>query len=304
MRFFDILPLASAELSLKCSVHKDRQFAIVAAENGTSIRVLQARFPLNLATGSRAAGDKSITKAVLIGSGHPVVEGWSVNLGGDWQAAFECLSRLGGHAIVKPTNGERGSLVFLCRSAGQLAFALSQIVQRHASAMIEEYIEGTEYRVLILDSRPLYVLERRRLSLLADGTSTIIDLIAAQVPGLLPTLLADPRMSQMAGTPPLTAILPAGVPFTPIPAANLVAALTLSIEPSTCAGVVRLAASAVATLGLRYAGVDVIVERKSDRMSLLEVNSAPELEGFDSQGQPCLAASVAACRALLSACFS
>ena len=304
MKFFDILPLASAELALQCSMHEERQFALVTATSGTSIRVLQSRFPINLATGARAAGDKAITKALLIGCRHPVVNGCSVNLGVDWQVAFECFSKLGGRAIVKPTNGERGTLVFLCRSAGQLAFALSQIVHKHGSAMIEEYIEGTEYRILILDSKPLYVLERQKLSLQTDGTSTIVDLIARQAPTLLPTLLADPRMSQMAGTPPLTTVLPAGVPFIPIPAANSAAAQTLSIDPSTCPSIVNLAASAVATLGLRYAGVDLIVERKTDQTYLLEVNSAPELEGFDSHGEPSLGAAVTACRALLSACFS
>lgn len=303
MKFFDILAIASAQLSMHCVVNRTQHFAEISKSTGEQIRVLQARFPLNSAPAARSAGDKLITKALLTESGLAVPEGSAINLKGDWQVAFQSFSRLGEEAVVKPANGERGALVFCCWTYGQLAYALSQIAPKHASAMVEEYVEGQEFRVLVLDSEPLYILERQRLTILADGTSTLLELIAAQGLEVLSSLIVDPRLSRMAGTPALNKVLPQGVPFVPIYAANAVNGVTLNVDVSSCPDVARLAVSAVATLGLRYGGVDLIVEQHSGRVVVLEVNSAPELEGFDAQGQTSINVAVLACCKLLAACF-
>lgn len=303
MKFFEILKFASIGLSMNCELDKSRQFAYISKTTGERIRILQARFPLNLAAGARAAGDKTIAKALLAMSGCSTPDGMAVNLHRDWQVAFEYFSRLGGRAIVKPSSGERGTLVFLCRNYGQLAYALSNISNIHTSAIIEQHIDGREFRVLVLDSAALYILERRPLTLVSDGTSTILSMIAEQGAETLYKLTSDPRLTQMAGTPALNTCLPAGTNFVPIHAANAVNGVTLNVDSSSIPDLTEMAVCAVAALGLRYGGVDLIMERQTGRIVVLEVNSAPELEGYDANGEPCLDVAVMACQNLLTACF-
>jgi cyanophycin synthetase len=303
VNFFDVLSIACKDLALHCTVHGAGQYATVSSNDGALIQVLPARFPINLAIGARAAGDKVTTKALLAESGHPVIRGVGVNLARDWQSAFDFFGCHGGRLIVKPANGERGNLVFLCDNSGQLAFALSQIALKHSVAVIEEYIDGDEYRVLILDSKPLYVLQRKRFFVYGDGSSTLFELLTRNAPTLVTKILDDPRMRPMAGAPSLKTILGKGVQFAPVPAMNVAASGIKSVDPSACTEIVNLAAAAASSVGLRYAGVDIIVNRTAGQAYIIEVNSAPELEGYDSLGEPSLAMSVFACRELLLACL-
>lgn len=304
MRFFEIVAAASVELAFEFEEHSSRRYARVTAPDGRSVRILQSRFPLNLAIAARAAGDKDITKAMLQEAGLHTPAGTCVSLLNDWESAFAEFAKIGGRAIIKPSSGERGTLVFDCRNTGQLAFAMSQIFQGHKIAVVEEFVEGPEYRVLVLDGNPLYLLERRRFTVLSDGRSTLFELIMSRDSIALSMLLGDPRLTPMAGTPSLASVLPSGRIFVPIPAANTTSGTTLSLPPASQPEVIRHAVSATSALGLRYAGVDLIVEQSSGRVVVLEVNSAPEIEGFDDQGQPNAALAVTACRRLLEACFA
>jgi cyanophycin synthetase len=279
MRFFEIVSVASLELSFQFEEHSSRKYARVTAPDGRIVRILQSRFPLNLAIAARAAGDKEITKSMLQEAGLHTPSGACVNLSNDWEFAFLEFAKIGGRAIVKPSSGERGALVFDCRNSGQLAFAMSQISKAHNTAVVEEFVEGSEYRVLVLDGKPLYLLERRCFSVLSDGTSNLLELIMSKDPKILSRLLGDPRLTPMAGTPSLASVLPNGCIFIPVPAANTTSGITVSLATASEPEVIRHAVRATAALGLRYAGVDY-------------------------QGQPNTESAVSACRRLLEACFA
>ncbi len=94
------------------------------------------------------ACDKAVTKQLLSAAGIPVPEGIVAH---DAAAAVAAYDRLGGTVVVKPVFGNHGRDVFIVETAEEASTAFAVISRTRAgSALVEDYVPGTDYRVLVI----------------------------------------------------------------------------------------------------------------------------------------------------------
>lgn len=137
------------------------------------------------ALGVDIAGDKMLAKQFLARAGIPVPEGTVAH---SVQDAVAALEELGGPIVIKPRNGNHGK----CVTVGVRTPAQAEQAYRRAAAgsgscevIVESYIPGNDYRVLVVDGRVIAAAQLMPPSVTGDGSSSIAELIDA--------VNADPR---------------------------------------------------------------------------------------------------------------
>lgn len=215
--------------------------------------------------------------------------------------------------IVKPNSRYGGQGVEKVDNMGALRFAVKEALRMDKIALIQPFVRGQDVRVVVLDGSPIAAYSRTPPMLLGDGRRSIQllleDLYAAggsagparQLPGHGETAA---RLARREGG--LRRVPRSGehVPLTD--AANVATgADVVDLSQVLPADVLAVAVNAARTAGLRLAGVDLLVDLGSDhpdfvhsqsqrampregrsdgRCVVLEINSAPELDGFASLG--------------------
>jgi len=125
-----------------------------------------------------AAGDKNFTKELLAESGIPVPRGIVVRRVED---AVQEAKRLRYPLVTKPLDGNHGRGVTIgIKDEEQLRFGFAE-AQREAkggrSVIVEEYFEGNDHRVLVVDGKLVAVAERVPAHVVGDGVHTIAELV-------------------------------------------------------------------------------------------------------------------------------
>lgn len=247
------------------------------------------------------AGDKPLVYQLLMERGVPVPRHFVCRFD-DWAAARGALSRLGGRCVVKPAHGgwAGNGITTGVSTWAALARALAFAGVFSAEVVLEEQVAGDNYRLLYLDGELLDVVQRVAPALRGDGRSTIRQLLAAENADRLTsgaaaaqTLIpidADLRHTLRAAGCSLHSVPPAGalVRIKTVINDNRLEA-NRSANGVLCAAIVAAGASAASALGVRLAGVDVIVSDPSAPLGeaggvVLEVNTNPGLY-FHSAGQ-------------------
>lgn len=129
------------------------------------------------------ASDKELTSYLLREAGLPVPRSILVET---LEEALAAAQELGGRVVVKPSDANHGRGVSLDLSGDEaVAWAFTQALEHSDSVVVEEFLGGHDYRVLVVNGRVVAAAERLPASVVGDGLSTVADLIA--------TLNADPR---------------------------------------------------------------------------------------------------------------
>ena len=279
---------------------KRRGIPVTLLQEGSSLLQLgygaaqkRVQATLTSETGCLAADlaeDKCRAKEFLMRSGIPTPRGKAVM--NEHQAVAEA-QKLGVPVVVKPCDSNQGkgvSLNLFSPEAGAEAYHLA----RHYSprVMVEEYITGRHYRLLVVGGRMAAAARRLPAQVTGDGNSSIA--------GLIERLNADPRRS-FGHARPLTrvrldsetrAVLARqGVDehYCPGPGeivllrenANLSTGgvswdVTFKVHPANAV----LAERAAASIGLDVAGIDLVapdiaVPVQPGTGAVIEVNAAP-----------------------------
>ena len=149
------------------------------------------------AIGVDIAGDKMLAKKLMALAGIAVPDGVVAKTEVE---AIRAASELGGPVVVKPRNGNHGR----CVTVGVQTPAEARQAYRRAAAgsgscevIVETYVPGKDYRVLVVDGRVAAAAELRPPCVTGDGEHTVIELIDM--------LNADPRRGQ-GHSRPLTRI--------------------------------------------------------------------------------------------------
>ncbi len=256
--------------------------------------------------GVDTAGDKALCKQLLADCGIPVPEGYVVR---SLEEAVERARDLGGPLAIKPRRGNQGRGVSLNLEDGkdlELAYGFARFIDKEV--LVEQFIMGQQYRVLVTGDEVVAASLRIPPSVTGDGTRTIRELVEE--------LNSDPQRGEGHASPltrvPLDDITSLtvnrqGFNLDSVPddgkvvrlrdGANLSTGgtavdVTDSVHPSA-ANVCRRAARII---GLDVAGVDLVTEDISqpfvDRAgrsegAIVEVNAAPGLRmhQFPSEGR-------------------
>lgn len=127
------------------------------------------------AIGVDIAADKMLAKRLLAAAGIGVPEGvvaWSA------EEVLEALEQLGAPVVVKPRCGSHGANVTVgvstpCEAADAYARASAG-----GAVIVESYVPGTDYRVLVVDGRVVAAAELAPAAVTGDGIRDIGELVA------------------------------------------------------------------------------------------------------------------------------
>ena len=143
---------------------------------GRYSKMIQATIDSNTSSISvDIASDKVLTKRLLEMQFLPVAKGDKIS------SQLELLieaEAIGYPVVLKPRFGYQGKGVYLnIKNEKQLIEAYNEIKSKYKDIMIEQYIEGYDYRVCVVDGEVIAVSKRKPPMVIGDGISTIKDLI-------------------------------------------------------------------------------------------------------------------------------
>jgi D-alanine-D-alanine ligase-like ATP-grasp enzyme len=239
--------------------------------------------------------DKVLAKEWLRARGIPVLPHLEFDAY-DSDAGLEFLSDAGKPCVVKPADGTSGGQGVTCGVASAEEFHRAVVWARRWSRrlLIEERAIGEELRFLFLDGTLLGVVRRRSPTVVGDGHSSVMALIA-EANG------RRARADGLHGMSPLTvdldcivALRHAGLALHSVLAEGQVAVVKTMVNQSGAADTDTIApgdlspelldsaAAAAGAIGLRLASVEIVTPDPTRSLAdaggvVLEINGAPGL---------------------------
>ncbi|RNC28677.1 MAG: Cyanophycin synthetase [Candidatus Dichloromethanomonas elyunquensis] len=238
------------------------------------------------------AGDKQLTRKILSESGIPVPQGIEVYSEEEILRNFRHMKK---SIVVKPCRGNQGkgvSLNLIRESDVLTAFRLAEVYD--SKIIIEEYVKGNNYRVLVVGGKVVAAAKRIPPTVIGDGKSTIKELAEKENnhphrgdghENYLSRILLDSVvvMDLHRQGLSLSSVPSRGEKIMLRQSANLSTGSTATDVTSILHPDNReLAVYAAKIIGLDIAGVDLIVEDisksyKDQDGKVIEVNAAPGL---------------------------
>ena len=238
------------------------------------------------------AGDKTMTKRLLRAAGLAVPDG---EVAGTAAEAVAAARRLGFPLAVKPVDGNHGRGVTLRIGSIPEVRAAYRLARQHAERVIvERYVAGRQYRVLVVGGRMVAAAERLPAQVVGDGASTIAALVARTNADPLRGLGHERPLTRIAlGEPAIALLARSGLTPASVPAAGEAVLLTEAANLSTGGTAVDVTEAvhptvaeacrrAAAVVGLDVAGVDLVLEDIAAPLpaagwGVIEVNASPGL---------------------------
>src|SRR6476659_4587453 len=128
------------------------------------------------------ASDKSLTNNLLNSAGLPVPRSQTVRTEDEAVAAAKTL---GFPVVVKPLDGNHGrgvNLNLLTEDDVRRAVPLARDQSRGGDLVVETYVFGNDYRVLVVDGKMAAVAQRVPAGVNADGEHTLRQLVDLENP--------------------------------------------------------------------------------------------------------------------------
>lgn len=235
------------------------------------------------------ASDKELTKSLLREAGIPVPEGRVVETLED---ALQVLQEINSAVAIKPYNGCQGKGISLNITTAQQMESAFRIACQYANkVVIEEMIQGRDYRVLIVNGKMIAASERLPAHVVGDGIHTISQLIDIVNRDPARGEGHDKSLTRLVVDPPMMAFLKkcgwtihdkpqAGEQVFLRECANLSTGgtakdVTEQVHPEVAA----LCERAARIIGLDICGIDVILADIAAPATgaIVEINAAPGL---------------------------
>jgi cyanophycin synthetase len=254
------------------------------------------------AIASEMASDKDLTKAILKKAFIPVPKGQVVGTAEEALAAFE---ELGPPVVVKPLDGRQGMGVSLNLFSPEEVIRAFEIAREFSrSVLIEEQLEGGNFRVLVVGGKMIAASERLPCHVTGDGMHTVGELIEIENRNPLRGEGHEKPLTQIKTDDVLRAFLAKqGISLDFVAGEGEMVRLRDGMNLSTGGtaidvtdvvhpSVARLCERAARTVGLDVCGIDLVTEDITLPVQahggIIEVNAAPGLRMhlFPSRGKP------------------
>lgn len=169
-----------------CDAANDVGLPIISIGNGNLYQIgygkAGKRFSATIGSNTKGiaidiACDKMLTKELLDIQNLPVAKGEKVF---STLQLLEVVNRIGYPVVLKPQCGSKGTGVFVnINNEKELLRAYAELIKECKEVMIEEYKEGNDYRVMLVDYKVVAVSLRKPPFITGDGVRNIRDLIDA-----------------------------------------------------------------------------------------------------------------------------
>ncbi|UGS34600.1 Glutathione biosynthesis bifunctional protein GshAB [Capillimicrobium parvum] len=257
-------------------------------------RVFEQTVALDDAVTLRLAIDKRTVHQLLLRARVPVPVHRDFTRD-DPARGLEFLAREPGPCVVKAATGTGGGDGTTCgvRTAEDLTRAAMRAGRRSDTLLIERQARGSVYRLLFLDDRLLDVVCQSSPTVDGDGTSTVEELIRAENRRRARAGGADGIYPLRVDLDCLLTLSHAGLALGSVPAAGARCTVKIATNEARvedcrtardelCDAIVEDAHTAVRTLGVRLAGVDLVTADPSRPLRetggvINEVNGTPAL---------------------------
>ena len=284
--------------------------AQIIYKNGIVRSLRMYSLDLNHIGSSDIARDKDYAKFFMKKRGYPVAEGETI-FEDNWARivksnrtilyAINYAKKLGYPLIAKPNSKTQGAGVSLVSSKKELVSALREIFRMDRVAIVERYLPGKDYRVVVLDDKIISAYERIPLSVTGNGKSSIIALLKQKQKYFISSErdtridFEDRRIKVKLKKQGYTfkSILQKDQKVFLLDNANLSTGgdsfdVTRAIHPQFK----KIAISLTRDMGLRIAGVDIMITKgditknpKKCKYYIIEINAAPGLDHYVTTGK-------------------
>lgn len=260
---------------------------------GAQQKRIQATMTCNTsAIAVEIADEKTRTKDLLKSVGIPVPLGIVTSIE---KEALDFFDQQQAALVVKPEVGNHGRAVSInIRDKVKLLEAFKEAQGLHDEVIIEEFIEGKDFRLLVIDGKFVAAAQREPAHVIGDGKSTIAELInevnldprrGFGHENILTNLDLDESTKRFLAKDGLSldSKLKQGEKIYLKSTANLSQGGTATNLTDTVSPSIRLIAERIVkTIGLDCCGIDVIAHDlslplKESGLKVIEVNAAPGL---------------------------
>src|SRR3989344_1329346 len=262
---------------------------------------------LNTLGASEIAADKDYAAFFMKKMGYPLAKGeaffsdaWAKVLKSprNMNAAYRFGKKLGFPVIVKPNSKGQGWGVQKVYTKEEFYRAYRFAAKNDKVILVQEALSGHDYRIVVLDGKiisayeriPLYIagdekttirglLEKKQREFIKAGRDTILNLKDYRIMTTLRHLKKTFR-----------SVLKRGETINLLSNANLsTGGDAKDVTRLIHRGFKKIAITLTRDMGLRFAGVDLMIQgtiaEKPSKYWVLEINSAPGLDNYASQGK-------------------
>jgi len=208
--------------------------------------------------------------------------------------------------VVKPTDQAKGKGVLIgIKDREELKKSVKRLLKKYSSLIVEEYIPGNDYRLLILDKKLLGAIKRTPPKIKADGKRTIRELIRKENKKRYDRPIAFKPYSKTLeiDLEVKRCLREQGYSLNSIPKKDEKIIVrrntnfssggeTLDVTKKVHPENIKIAKKAIKSLGLKFGGVDFVAEKISEPISrnngrIVEINGIPGIwiHHFPNHGQ-------------------
>lgn len=216
----------------------------------------------------------------------------------DQTGAYAYAKKLGLPVIIKPNSGSQGIGVALVHNQQEFNQGMKEIFKHDHVALVQKYIQGDDYRLIVLDDQVISAYRRLALSVKGDGKNNITQLLKIKQAVFnkqgrdTQIKLSDYRIINKLKHQGLTmsSIPKKGEKIYLLDNANLsTGGDALDVTDIIHASYKKLAVKLTRDMGLRFCGVDLLIKGEIDKplqkYEIIEINAAPGLDHYFKSGK-------------------
>ncbi|MBM3205294.1 ATP-grasp domain-containing protein [Candidatus Shapirobacteria bacterium] len=258
---------------------------VVRIKHGQKTRYFYDAFlPLNHTVGARLSKYKSLSKEIFVKIGMTTPKGFLCK---EFNEALKKIKKgeIKYPVVVKPNDTALGEGVTVGISNDQdLKIAIEKLPEKHKEFLLEEYVQGNDYRLLVLDGQLIAACQRIPPFVTGNGQKSLKELIDDFNQNREKKLKIDWEVSrnlkeQKVG---LTTIIPQGQKIILRKNANIfTGGISKDVTDLVASRFKKLAIKVAEELGLRLAGVDILTDDLTSEKGdyyLTEVNGLPSFD--------------------------
>lgn len=292
---------AALKRGIKVEIISKRFHLLKLTYNGKSLFIKGTAFPVNSQPACFIANNKFLTKRVLRSYNIPVPKSWLVRTPGEARKII--LKKNPFPCVLKPIRGAHGNKVFAnIESLGEFDEVLPLVFTRAGkkNVLIEEFIRGRDYRLLVVGDRVSAVMERIPAHVVGDGAGNIRQLIKKfnqnplvgkkyEKPLCRIKLNGEVKRNLKKQKRKLTYIPQEGEKVFLRQNANIsTGGIGKDASDEVSHELKELAVKAAKAIGMVITGVDIIYDELSKQSYVLELNDCPgiDIHHYPLTGKP------------------